>query len=64
MNECYNCGFHDEDFGCTCSSLDKWYACPIESAKPENQKALEEYIDGEEDWEDNLEDPEDEIYED
>ena len=23
---------------------DMWYACPIESEKPENKKALEEYI--------------------
>lgn len=29
---------------CTCSSLDMWYACPIESKKPENQKELEEYV--------------------
>lgn len=44
MNECYDCDFWDSDReGCTCSSLDKWYACPIESSKPENQKELEEY---------------------
>lgn len=44
MNECYRCGFWDSDYEtCTCPSQDKWYACPIESKKPENQKALEEY---------------------
>jgi len=42
-DECYNCGFYDADYGCTCPSLDAWYACPIESWKPENQKELEEY---------------------
>lgn len=31
MKECYNCGFY------------KWYACPVESEKLENQKELEEY---------------------
>ena len=44
MNECYNCGFWDSDReGCACPSYEMWYACPIESAKPENQKELEEY---------------------
>ena len=44
MSKCYRCGFWDSDYGaCTCPSQDKWYACPIESKKPENQKALEEY---------------------
>lgn len=44
MDDCYNCGFLDSDReGCTCSSLDKWYACPFESAKSENQQALKEY---------------------
>lgn len=43
MDECLNCGFYDEDYGCTCFSSDKWYACPIESAKPENIQALKEY---------------------
>lgn len=45
MSECYNCGFFDSDYGCTCPSLDMWYACPIESKKEENQKELEEYAD-------------------
>lgn len=27
---CYRCGFNDPDMGCTCPSLDKWYACPLE----------------------------------
>ena len=43
MKECMSCGFNDEDYGCTCYSSDKWYACPIESKKPENVKELEEY---------------------
>ena len=44
MNECYCCGFWNSDYeACTCPLQDKWYACPIESKKPENQKALEEY---------------------
>lgn len=34
---CFDCGFWDGDFGCTCSPLDKWYACPFESgARPED----------------------------
>ena len=28
--ECLNCGFYDSDMGCTCPSIDKWYACPLE----------------------------------
>lgn len=44
-NPCARCGFNDEDYGCTCPSYDKWYACPIESEKPENQQALKEYAD-------------------
>lgn len=44
MIECHKCGFYDSEFeDCTCSSLYKWYACPIESKKPENIKALKEY---------------------
>lgn len=45
MEECYTCGFNDTDYGCTCYSSDKWYACPIENKKPENIQALKEYID-------------------
>lgn len=41
MNECYHCGFSDEDYGCTCPHSDKWYACPIE-AKKENTQALKQ----------------------
>lgn len=40
--ECRTCGFYDSDFDCVCPSMDRWYACPIESKKPENQKELEE----------------------
>lgn len=44
MNRCLECGFWDSDReGCTCSSLDMWYACPIESKKDENQKELRAY---------------------
>lgn len=35
-NECFECGFWDEDFGCTCSDLDKWYACPLEPEPTED----------------------------
>ena len=42
--KCYDCGFWDSDReGCTCPSVDMWYVCPIESAKPRNQKALKDY---------------------
>lgn len=44
MEECYKCDCWDCDYGCTMPSSDKWYACPIESEKPENKKELEEYI--------------------
>lgn len=43
MKECKTCGFLNEYGYCECPHLDKWYACPIESKKPENRKALEEY---------------------
>ncbi len=43
MSECLKCGFYDMDTGCGCPSADMWYACPIESAKPENIQALKEY---------------------
>lgn len=43
MIECYKCGFWNSEFEqCCCSSTDMWYACPIESKRPENQKELEE----------------------
>ncbi len=43
-NECLRCDAYDSDYGCTMCSLDKWYACPIESEKTENKKELLEYI--------------------
>lgn len=50
MDECKNCGFLNEFGYCECSPSDKWYACPIESEKPENIQALREYAErGEED---------------
>lgn len=45
MKECCGCGFNNEDYVCTCSHSDKWYACPIENKKPENIQALQEYAD-------------------
>jgi hypothetical protein len=42
---CSRCGFNDEDYGCTCTHSDKWYACPIENKKPENIQALKETLD-------------------
>lgn len=42
--ECFKCDCYDSDFGCTMPSMDKWYACPIQSALPENIAKLEEYI--------------------
>jgi hypothetical protein len=35
--QCLRCDFYDPDCECTCPSYDKWYACPIEAALPENQ---------------------------
>ena len=43
MKKCRICGFYDEDYGCTCPSQDRWYACPIEREKPVNIKELEDY---------------------
>jgi len=42
MDLCVNCGFNEDGY-CTCPSADKWYACPIESEKPENIQTLKEY---------------------
>lgn len=40
-NPCLSCDCWDsEREGCTMHSTDMWYACPIESQKPENQEAL------------------------
>lgn len=44
MNECLTCGCWDSDLGCTMPSIDMWYACPIEAEKPENQRALAEWV--------------------
>lgn len=38
--QCLRCDFYDPDCECTCPSYDKWYACPIEAALPENQEEL------------------------
>lgn len=40
---CLSCGFYDPDFECTCPSLDRWYACPLEpEPKPEDFMTEEE----------------------
>ena len=45
MGECYNCEFWNSDYEeCTCSSYEKWYACPVESEKSENVEALKDYV--------------------
>lgn len=42
-NPCLSCGCWDSDAeGCTMPHYDRWYACPIESEKPVNQKMIEE----------------------
>lgn len=42
-NPCLSCDCWDHDAeGCTMPHSDRWYACPIESARPKNQRALEE----------------------
>lgn len=44
---CLNCGCYDSDFGCTCPSLDKWYACPLEpEPSPEDFMTEEELKNG------------------
>lgn len=45
LKECQKCGFNSEYGYCECPDSDKWYACPIESKKPENIKALKEDAD-------------------
>lgn len=45
MNECLHCGFYDQyRSGCSCPSIDKFYACPIESGFKENKAKLLELI--------------------
>jgi len=44
LKECMSCSFNDEDYGCACPSSDKWYACPIESEKPENKQQMKDYV--------------------
>lgn len=43
MNKCRGCGFNDPDYGCTCPSYEKWYACSSENKKPENIQKLKDY---------------------
>ena len=45
MNECYKCGFWNSDYeACSCPHSDKWYACPIDSERPENKQMFEEWM--------------------
>ena len=39
---CKGCSCMNEYGYCELPFYDRWYACPIESEKPENKKALEE----------------------
>ena len=39
---CKGCSCMNEYGYCEMPFSDRWYACPIESEKPENKKALEE----------------------
>ena len=39
---CKGCSCMNEYGYCEMPHYDKWYACPIESEKPENKKTLEE----------------------
>jgi hypothetical protein len=34
-NPCLYCDCYDPDMGCTMSSLDRWYACPLEANEEE-----------------------------
>lgn len=43
MNECLYCDCYDEDFGCTMSSIDKEYACPLRY-KNKGYKILMEFF--------------------
>lgn len=58
-NPCLSCGCWDsEREGCTMPSTEMWYACPIESAKPENQEALRKLT---EEYGEEAEEPECEV---
>lgn len=40
-SECLHCAAYDCDYCCcTIFSMDRWYACPVESQFPENQQAI------------------------
>lgn len=32
---CLQCDYSDPDVGCVCSSIDLWYACPLEPTPTE-----------------------------
>ncbi len=43
MDECIFCGCYDPDLGCTCPSVDKFYACPLEPELTEEDfKSIED----------------------
>ena len=44
-NPCLTCDCWDSDAGgCTMPHSDKWYACPIDSERPENKKAFDDML--------------------
>lgn len=45
VNPCWGCDCYDEDMGCTMSSLDRCYACPLENENEKWQIYLSVYRD-------------------
>lgn len=45
VNPCWGCGCYDEDMGCTMSSLDRCYACPLENENEKRQIYVSVYRD-------------------
>ena len=41
--KCLVCDFYDPDYECTCSPLDRWYACPLE-AEPKLEYTGEDIV--------------------
>lgn len=42
--ECLKCDCYDSDMGCTCPSIDKWYACPLEPEPTAEDFMIEEEL--------------------
>lgn len=42
---CSSCDCYDEDYGCTMSSFDKQYACPLNDVSNKNKKFSSDKID-------------------